>query len=248
MGMDTPPDPAQVAVFEEGWAGDKFYILLHGKLRVFKADVQLALLDAHPADGVSATAQKESYPFFGEMALMDAAPRMASVHTQSPCKILSLSRANFGRFLSLVPDFKDRVVRIKSVRKKESEINVESARDGGVTKDDLAVSAPLDDKLDDVHQIKALQQAHTYPPRAIPYRHSPYPVASPLITACYLRPYRVTVTRYGRRYFPAPSPLPPSPPRPQPPPHPHPTLTLIFAPTLTLALAPTSTLTVTRCA
>jgi hypothetical protein len=35
--------PAQVAVFEEGWAGDKFYILLHGKLRVFKGEVQLAL-------------------------------------------------------------------------------------------------------------------------------------------------------------------------------------------------------------
>ena len=32
-----------MAVFEEGWAGDKFYILLYGKLRVFKGEVQLAL-------------------------------------------------------------------------------------------------------------------------------------------------------------------------------------------------------------
>ena len=104
-------NPAQVAVFEEGWAGDKFYILLHGKLRVFKAEVELALLDTHPADGGAVT--QTSYPFFGEMSLMDAAPRMASVHTITPCKILALSRANFGRFLSLVPDFKDRIARTK---------------------------------------------------------------------------------------------------------------------------------------
>ena len=243
--MNTP-QPAQVAVFEEGWAGDKFYILLHGKLRVFKADVQLALLDAHPAEGGALS--QTAYPFFGEMALMDAAPRMASVHTLSPCKILSLSRANFGRFLSLVPDFKDRVARTKAVRKKESEINVAGpAR--GPTKEDIAVSASLDDKLDDVHQILALQQAHIYPPHSayhvvytppIPCRHSPYPVAPPLITA---------VTRYRRRYLPPPSPLPPSLPHALPPRLP---LTSPTPPhlrtTLTLALAPTNTFTVIRCA
>ena len=47
MAAHVPPlpaaPPAQVAAFEEGWAGDKFYILLHGKLRVFKGEVQLAL-------------------------------------------------------------------------------------------------------------------------------------------------------------------------------------------------------------
>ena len=221
-----------MAVFEEGWAGDKFYILLHGKLRVFKADVQLALLDAHPADDGGAS--KTSYPFFGEMALMDAAPRMASVHTLSPCKILSLSRANFGRFLSLVPDFKDRVARTKSVRKKESEINVGAAR--GPTKDDIAVSAPLDDKLDDVHQILALQQAHIHPP----HTHTlPIPCRlSSLSIPCRFSPHHGSDT-VETKVFPAtltpptPSRLPPP---PHPHPHPHPPPRPIF------------TLTVTRCA
>lgn len=112
--------PKNATVFDEGSAGDKFYILLHGRLRVFKGDVQLAVLDAQSHDEMSLN----GYPFFGEMALMDAAPRMASVHTLTPCKILSLPRSQFARFLSLVPDFKARVARTKALRKKQSELNV----------------------------------------------------------------------------------------------------------------------------
>lgn len=77
------------AIFEEGWAGDKFYILLHGQLRVFKGHIELATLEAHPSGSADQIWQcgsdeaRSSYPFFGEMSLMDATPRMASV--LAPC-------------------------------------------------------------------------------------------------------------------------------------------------------------------
>ena len=105
------------SVFEEGDAGDKFYILLHGQVAVVKGDLTLAVLDSHAQD------VHDGHPFFGEMALLDGAPRMAAIRTRTPCKMLVLSKPQFGRFLGVVSDFKHRLRRTKELRQKESELN-----------------------------------------------------------------------------------------------------------------------------
>ena len=63
-------------------------------------------------------------------AILDAAPRSASVHTAEPCKLL-LIRADYGEerngdrfrdFLHLVPDFKARLREIKKVRRQQTSL------------------------------------------------------------------------------------------------------------------------------
>lgn len=61
-----------VSVFEEDAPGDGFYVLAYGRVEVCKGAQQVALLDGHAHDG---------HPFFGEMALLDGKPRMASVRS-----------------------------------------------------------------------------------------------------------------------------------------------------------------------
>ena len=46
----------------------------------------------------------------GEMGLLANKPAMAYVRAASPCKVLTVSRANFARFLSLVPGLLSRPV------------------------------------------------------------------------------------------------------------------------------------------
>ena len=118
-------------VFDKGDPGDKFYILLHGRLRVFSGDVHLATLDAGEGftgdkteDRHGLRGTQNGYSFFGEMALLDGKPRMASVHTLSPCKLLCLSRYRFAKFLALVPDFKARLKRTKELRTKQTELEM----------------------------------------------------------------------------------------------------------------------------
>ena len=127
--------PAEQPVFDQGDPGDKFYILLHGKLRVFMGDIHLAVLeaaDSGPQDddsrhGLNGT--QNGYPFFGEAALLENSKRGASVHTITTAKLLYLSRQHFGKFLSLVPDFRKRMTRTKEVRKKQSELNLLMAQE-----------------------------------------------------------------------------------------------------------------------
>ena len=116
---------SNLPIFREGDAGDKFYVLLHGRVSVVAGEgdaaLTLAVLDAN-ADSI------DGYPFFGEMALMDGKARMAGVFTHSSqCKLLVLEKRNFGEFLRIMPDFKARLRRIKELRKRESELNRDNA-------------------------------------------------------------------------------------------------------------------------
>lgn len=76
-------------VIREGDAGDAFYVIARGKVEVVvavgEAERRLAVL----ADG----------DFFGEMALVDDAPRSASVRALLPSLLLALSRVDFQAML-----------------------------------------------------------------------------------------------------------------------------------------------------
>lgn len=85
---------AGVRIVEQGEEGDKFYILVRGKVEVFRETEtgesgRLAVLE----DG----------DHFGEIALMHDIPRTASIRTLLPCLALSLSRDNFHPLMHRFP-------------------------------------------------------------------------------------------------------------------------------------------------
>lgn len=73
----------------QGAVGEEFFVLVDGEVRV--------LIDG----AVVATVGAGGY--FGEMALLDGGPRIATVTTSAPCRVLVLSRAEFHRLLESAP-------------------------------------------------------------------------------------------------------------------------------------------------
>jgi CRP/FNR family transcriptional regulator, cyclic AMP receptor protein len=71
-------------VFDECEQGEAFYVVLEGQVQVCRqgqSDAPLAVLGAGS--------------FFGELALLDDAPRSAQVRAQENCKLLVLFRGDF---------------------------------------------------------------------------------------------------------------------------------------------------------
>jgi ATP-binding cassette subfamily B protein len=92
--------PANRLVIEEGDPGDKFYILVRGKVEVSKRlaegqEKQLAILQ----DG----------DFFGEIALLKDIPRTATIRTLTPALFISLQKQMFHRMLEKAPHLSKRL-------------------------------------------------------------------------------------------------------------------------------------------
>jgi CRP-like cAMP-binding protein len=73
--------PAGTAVVREGEVGDRFYVVESGTLSVRARD--------EPAPAI------ESGGFFGEIALLRATPRTATVTATSDCRLLALEGERF---------------------------------------------------------------------------------------------------------------------------------------------------------
>jgi ATP-binding cassette subfamily B protein len=74
-------------VVHEGDPGDRFYVVVRGRVAVEKGDARrVAVLE----DG----------DYFGEIALLKQVPRTATVRTLSPCVLLSLGRDKFSSLIS----------------------------------------------------------------------------------------------------------------------------------------------------
>ncbi len=87
--------PTNSMVVEEGLPGNYMYILRSGRVKVTKGsdDGREKIMDFFEAGA-----------FFGEMALLDEAPRSASVRTLEPVTLLALSRRDFLKLLRRSPD------------------------------------------------------------------------------------------------------------------------------------------------
>lgn len=87
--------PKNSIIVEEGLTGDYMYIIRTGRVKVTKAsdDGREKIMDF-----------LESGAFFGEMALLDHAPRSASVRTLEPAVLAALSRRDFLSLLRNSPD------------------------------------------------------------------------------------------------------------------------------------------------
>jgi CRP/FNR family cyclic AMP-dependent transcriptional regulator len=74
---------AGAAVFKEGDAGDEMYVVMSGRIRISKmvtgvGEEALSILDAGS--------------YFGEMAMIDDAPRSADALVHTPCKLAVIRR------------------------------------------------------------------------------------------------------------------------------------------------------------
>jgi CRP-like cAMP-binding protein len=82
-------------IFEHGDPGDKLYIILEGKVRISR-DI--------PGMGEEALAILGPGSVFGEMALLDEAPRSADARVHERCRLLTVSKDAFEDLLFLHKD------------------------------------------------------------------------------------------------------------------------------------------------
>ena len=87
--------PRNTTIVEEGLPGDYMYIIREGRVKVTKLS----------EDGREKILEfLEAGSFVGEMALLERAPRSASVKTLAPVRLLALSRNDFLSLLRRSPD------------------------------------------------------------------------------------------------------------------------------------------------
>lgn len=86
---DVVSFPASMAIVEEGLLGETMFVVLSGEARVMKGKRRLGTV--RPGD------------FFGEVALLDGAPRSASVVAETPVVAIRLFRRTLLRLLEAEP-------------------------------------------------------------------------------------------------------------------------------------------------
>jgi CRP-like cAMP-binding protein len=94
--------PKNKTIVEEGLAGDYMYVIREGRVKVTKLS----------GDGREKILEMlETGAFFGEMSLLDSAPRSASVKALTEVRILALARNDFLNVLRRSPDLALAVIR-----------------------------------------------------------------------------------------------------------------------------------------
>ena len=83
---------------------------------VLKSGIIVARLSGQSKDAAN------SYPFFGEIGMLNFEAAMAAVKTSCACTLLGVSRRNFPAFLALVPDLTQRITAIGDLRAKQSKV------------------------------------------------------------------------------------------------------------------------------
>jgi len=102
-------------IFEHGDAGDKLYLILEGKVRISREV---------PGMGEEALAVLGPGQIFGEMALLDEAPRSADARVHERCQLLAIPKDGFDDLLFLHKDLAYEVlwnvVRLLAARLRET--------------------------------------------------------------------------------------------------------------------------------
>jgi CRP-like cAMP-binding protein len=82
-------------IFQHGDAGDKLYLILEGKVRISRE---------MPGMGEEALAILGPGQLFGEMALLDEAPRSADARAHERCRLLAIAKDGFDDLLFMDKD------------------------------------------------------------------------------------------------------------------------------------------------
>lgn len=109
--------PKNSVIINEGDHTDSLYVILSGKVKIFLTDDQ--------QKEVIVAIQREG-DYFGELALLDEAPRSASVMTMEPCSLLIVSRNAFERHLASDPKLAISLMRGLAARLRATTENVKS--------------------------------------------------------------------------------------------------------------------------
>jgi CRP/FNR family transcriptional regulator, cyclic AMP receptor protein len=109
---EAKPFGAGQTVFAAGAAGDAMYIVLEGDIAIRAGETDLEVLG--PGS------------IFGEMALIDGAPRSASAVAASDCRLVEIDRRRFEFMVSQTPYFALAVMKTMAdrLRKSNARINV----------------------------------------------------------------------------------------------------------------------------
>ena len=99
--------PRDATILQEGQTGDYMYILREGRVKVTK-------LSGAGREKILEILGEGA--FFGEMALLDAPDRSASIRSLDPCRLLALSRKDFLAALRRSPDLAMAVIQELSRR------------------------------------------------------------------------------------------------------------------------------------
>ena len=99
-------------VVEEGLEGEYMYVIRAGRVKVTKAsdDGREKIMDF-----------LEAGDFFGEMALLDKAPRSATVRTLEPSRLMALSRVAFLDLLTRSSSLSLAVIRVLTHRLRDAD-------------------------------------------------------------------------------------------------------------------------------
>jgi len=85
---------ADVKIVEQGEIGEKFYVIVRGRVEV---------LVRHAALTANASGILEDGDFFGEIALLTNSPRTATIRSLDRCLLLTLTRAQFQSVIAREP-------------------------------------------------------------------------------------------------------------------------------------------------
>jgi CRP/FNR family cyclic AMP-dependent transcriptional regulator len=109
--------PRHKTIVEEGFSGDYMYVIQKGRVKVtkFSGDGREKILEI-----------LDEGTFFGEMSLLDSAPRSASVKALTDVRILALARNDFMNVLSRSPDLALAVIRELTRRLREQDEQAKS--------------------------------------------------------------------------------------------------------------------------
>lgn len=93
-------------LFEEGEAGDAMYIILSGQLIIAKDDFLLA--------------RRNAGDYVGEMSLIEAAPRSASVRVEKSAELMVINRSHFQNRLAASPQALMAIMKTLTSRAREN--------------------------------------------------------------------------------------------------------------------------------
>jgi CRP-like cAMP-binding protein len=97
-------------IFEQGDLGTEMYIILDGAVDIIK----------HISGESHLLSRLEKGDFFGEMALLEAAPRTADAVAASECRVLLINGSQFDDMLRRNPEIAVRIIRKYSKRLREA--------------------------------------------------------------------------------------------------------------------------------
>ena len=101
IAVEEPRESGEI-IFSEGEPGDALYLVLDGRVRVHHQEKMVAELGEREC--------------FGEMALLDSAPRSATVTTVNDTNLLKIARDEFHEILTEKPEIALGIIKVLSRR------------------------------------------------------------------------------------------------------------------------------------